>query len=172
MPTPTYTPLANLTLGSSAATVTFSSINTSLYRDLVLVTSITSSDATGAYTYLWLNSDSGENYSFVSAWGNGSSGYSAASTATSVGTITSGNPPHSTSNREIATYNIMDYSATDKHKTVLIRSSSASVLTGMAAYRWASTSAVNSLSLFTRNGYSQSQDFLAGSTFALYGIAA
>jgi hypothetical protein len=46
MPTPTYTPLATVTLGSSASSVTFSSIP-GTYRDLILIFDGTGSGTTG-----------------------------------------------------------------------------------------------------------------------------
>ena len=46
MPTPTYTPLATVTLGTSAASVTFSSIPAT-YRDLILIFDGTGSGSTG-----------------------------------------------------------------------------------------------------------------------------
>ena len=64
---------------------------------------------------------------------------------------------------------IMDYSATDKHKTLLSRTNinndtypGASATAG----RWASTAAITSILLFPSSG-----SWLTGSTFALYGIA-
>jgi hypothetical protein len=57
-----YTALANVTLGSSAASVTFSSISQS-YRDLVLVITATTSAVDNAF--IRFNSDSGSNYNIV-----------------------------------------------------------------------------------------------------------
>jgi hypothetical protein len=62
MPTPTYTPLANVTLGATAATVTFGSIPATM-RDLVVIVNGTTSS--NVFTGLRFNSDSGSNYTFV-----------------------------------------------------------------------------------------------------------
>ena len=62
----------------------------------------------------------------------------------------------------------MDYSATDKHKTMLSRGGSSSFGVGMNAGRWANTSAVTSVLVIGQSGL----DFAAGSTFYLYGIEA
>ena len=59
----TYTPLATSTLGSAAASVTFSSISGS-YTDLVLVISCAQSAAGGGLRFQF-NSDTGGNYSTV-----------------------------------------------------------------------------------------------------------
>jgi hypothetical protein len=58
----------------------------------------------------------------------------------------------------------MDYSVTDKQKTVLSRTNS-SFGTDITAGRWASTSAITSVTVYPSSG-----DFEIGSTFALYGI--
>ena len=157
MPTPTYTPLANITLTGSSSTVTFSSIS-GAYRDLVLI--ITGTDSGGTRPAIRLNSDSGLNYSYVKMTGNGSTATSATSNAFEVhlATFTSSTP---------ATYivNVMDYSATDKHKTVLVRSARSDSDTVAIANRWASTSAVTSITVLDTT-------WASGSTMALYGIAA
>jgi len=65
----------------------------------------------------------------------------------------------------------MDYSATDKHKTVLVKrgvSDATGYSVGMEAGRWASTSAITSINIFDQSG----DTFDAGSSFALYGVAA
>jgi hypothetical protein len=157
MPTPTYTPLANLTLGSSASTVTFSSISQA-YRDLILVFSGTTSVDT--QIRVRFNSDSGSNYSWVQMFGNGSVAGSVSGTDTSLrgtnfNTVVGQN-----------TVQIMDYSATDKHKTVLIRRSR-DTDTIAAAERWANTAAITTITLVTNSG-----TYNSGTTFALYGIVA
>ena len=161
MPTPTYTPLATVTLGSSASSVTFSSIPAT-YRDLVLVfqSAITSGSVGIKMNF---NSDTGSNYSTVRMYGSGST---TASDVNGDGTadIDVGYYGTSLSHTEIQ---IMDYSATDKHKIVLGRLTltSTGYVTAEAA-RWANTSAITSIVLQPR-----SSTFVAGGTFNLYGIA-
>lgn len=165
MPTPTYTPLANLTLGSSAASVTFSSINQG-FRDLVLVvTGITSIDDFNN-AYLTFNSDTGTNYSTVQMRGDGSSTSSVSSSSTNRGWIAQ-NPTFILGATTTALVSIMDYSATDKHKSWLARTDRAGGSTTALAGRWASTSAITSVQIKI-----DSLNFGSGSTFALYGIAA
>ena len=158
MATPTYTPLANITLGSSAASVTFSSISQA-YRDLILVVA-----GTGASTYalrLRYNSDTGSNYSRVGMGGNGSSTFSFSGSDTSVGLglwqSTQGN----------IILQVMDYSAVDKHKTGLSRSNSVNAETIAIAHRWANTSAITTMQI-----YGESANIDAGTSFALFGVAA
>ena len=161
MPTPTYTALATVTLGSSASSVTFSSIPAT-YRDLILVANGTiglSSDN----VILRFNSDSGSNYSNVVMVGFGTSSVeSAASTTTSIVRATAGNI------QSTNIWNIMDYSATDKHKTVLSRSgTNSSTSVSAAAERWANTAAITSIYVAAL-----STTLSAGHTFSLYGVIA
>lgn len=162
MPTPTYTALSTITLGSAAASVTFGSIPAT-YRDLVLVAAHERSVTTGMRVRL--NGDTGSNYNFVRAMGDGSTATSGAASNFTFAAITqidfSGNTQLLTS------FNFMDYSATDKHKTFLVRSNSASNGTGMDAHRWASTSAINTILIYLTSG-----NYNAGSTFSLYGVIA
>jgi hypothetical protein len=164
MGTPTYTPLANITLGSSAASVTFSSISQS-YRDLVLVSFMgVSADIDIATQF---NSDTGSNYTYVNMRGNGStatSGTGASAGAYFAFGLQNVTVPTNTQTNVIM--NIMDYSATDKHKVALKRVNEAGTGTQAFAGRWASTSAITSIKLTPQGG-----NFNSGSTFALYGIA-
>lgn len=168
MPTNTYTALATITLGSTDSEVVFASIPAG-YRDLVFSISIlgTSNDQS---CVMQLNSDTGANYSNVrmSGWGASYGSNTSGSTYIFVsgynyGVATSGA-------YTIAQGSIMDYSATDKHKSTLIRSRSSrdngDTDTTAGAGRWANTAAVTSLKFYLTGG-----SFAAGSTFSLYGIA-
>jgi hypothetical protein len=72
------------------------------------------------------------------------------------------------SSQGVNTVQVMDYSATDKHKTLLARASYAGNQAQAAAARWASTSAITSITLFMDAGRS----FATGTTFSLYGVIA
>lgn len=163
MGTSTYTPLANLTLGSSAASVTFSSIS-GAYRDLVLVLSGTTSDANPSIN-MRLNGDSSSAYPYVRMTGNGSS---AASFSDSSQTWANIAPYAGWRSTTIANtiVNIMDYTATDKHKAILSRNNLSDSGVEAEAIRWPSTSTVTTILVYPSSG-----NFAAGSTFALYGIA-
>jgi len=165
MPTPTYTPLATVTLGSSASSVTFNSIPAT-YRDLIVVVNGTPSGA-GGVNYR-ANGDTGSNYSYVSMRNNGSSPSSEAGTLT----VFLGQNSSSTSGtRLMNVFQIMDYSATDKHKTGLARasynqSSNSADVTEANAVRWANTAAINSLTVLS------AVNLNIGTTFSLYGVIA
>jgi hypothetical protein len=68
---------------------------------------------------------------------------------------------------------IMDYSANDKHKSILSRMNhlgSTDTATNASASRWANTAVVTSVTIFSGTGYTQ--PFASGSTFSLFGVAA
>ena len=165
MPTPTYTPLATVTLGTATASITFSSIPAT-YRDLILVINGTMASA-GNFSYR-LNGDSGNNYNIVyaQAWNGG----------VLSGTLSPENRmlpwvPNNidTSGNFYWQSQLMDYAATDKQKTALNRINglnSGSQLTAMSAGRWANTAAVTSMNVIA------TQNFSVGSTFSLYGVIA
>jgi hypothetical protein len=166
MATPTYIALATTTLGSTDSQIDFASIPSS-FRDLVLVVNATTS--ANAVVALRLNSDSGGNYYFVQMRGYSST--AASGSASGVAQIWISDSASVAGDPIMLKAQIMDYSATDKHKTVLGRAdysnSNNGSLVEATANRWASTSAVNAISIFTSSG-----SFSAGSTFSLYGIEA
>jgi len=158
MPTATYTPLATVTLGSSASSVSFASIPAS-YRDLILVCDYTGS--TTAVVTLRYNSDSGANYSTVVMTGTSTGVSSFTGSSLNVGAMYG-------SNKNTTVFQVMDYSATDKHKTSLQRNDNAQQSEVVAtAGRWANTAAITSISLTPTSG-----TLSTGATFNLFGIVA
>jgi hypothetical protein len=159
-----WVPLQNITLASAASSVTFSNIP-GTFRDLVVIAAGEPTSGGGGIFRLQLNGDTGSNYSIVTAEGSGSAAQSGALTTTFMqlsfhrSTVIDGFfNPH--------IINLMDYSATDRHKIALIRSSASSNGVGMVAGRWASSSAITSIRLFIESG-----NWDVNSTFALYGIS-
>ena len=154
----TYDLLDSTTLASSASSVTFSSISQD-YRDLVLV--VSGNNATGDQTLrIQINGDTGSNYYSVRMNGSGS-------TATSNALSAQNNVQLGVfgTTQAVCITQIMDYSATDKHKTLLSRGDLAASSTRATAGRWANTSAITSIYVYGSNSY----NFAA--TFSLYGIA-
>jgi hypothetical protein len=161
MPTPTYTPLATVTLGTATGSVTFSSIPAT-YRDLILVLDGT---RTGNNNIQFrFNNDSATNYSWVVAAGNGSSADSYTESLTFIPVAAY---VLQTNTQLNTIFQIMDYSATDKHKTALGRFSQAGSSVSMVAGRWANTAAITSIRVFTGNN-----DFGTGTVMSLYGVIA
>ena len=107
-----------------------------------------------------MNSDAASNYTYVEGAGDGSSASSSANTYNFMyaGYI-------NTTGRTMSVTQIFDYAQTDKHKTALTRFAKADNYVIMIGSRWASTAAVNAISLSPQSG-----SFTSGSTFSLYGI--
>ena len=148
MPTPTYTLIDSVTLGSSASSVTFSSISATGKGDLVLVVNVQNG------VTMQFNGDSGSNYSYVQMSGNGSETKSYTESSQSYlagGWYT---------NAGLHRLEIFDYSNTTIHKSCLKRNDKAGAATLAMAGRWGSTAAITSVST---NG-----SLLAGDTFHLY----
>jgi hypothetical protein len=160
MPTPTYVSLATYTLSSTDSEIIFSSIPAT-YRDLILV--IEGTKTNNADVRLRFNSDTGNNYSYVFMSGQGGSAQSSA--ASSQNSIILGFAP--ASQRQLSITSIMDYSAIDKHKTILSRNNDQSHNVSAWAGRWANTNAVNNVNITLTAG-----SWNIGSTFSLFGIAA
>ena len=168
----TYIPLATTTLSSIASSYTFSSISGS-YTDLVLVGSNLKSDTNDRGCKLQFNGDTTSTYAAYYLIGYNNTVTAARdavqtfiqwlgfnlglSTTTNVGTIVT---------------NILNYSNTTKHKTVLNRGSYKNNTLGPESYSqvstWRSTAAITSITV----SISGSGSFAVGSSFTLYGIAA
>ena len=159
MATPTYIPLATVTLAAASLGVTFTSISQD-YGDLIIVFNGTFGGF--ASPTLQFNGDSGSNYSYVYMQKAGTGTNSSSGTVTNVGM----NSANYDTNIGTTIFEIMDYSATDKHKTVLAGDRTSREFNGVTAYasRWANNSAITTISVNTSNS------FQAGSTFKLFGI--
>lgn len=163
MPTPTYTPLATVTLGSSAASVTFSSIPAT-YRDLVLVVNAKNTVGANYNSLARLNGDTGNNNPSIFMMGNSSGAVGVIRNVDGAGQIGYSN---SSSNSTIIAQ-FMDYSATDKHKTILSRSNAEAERVSAHAIRWTNTAAITSIAVLIEGGAT----WATGGRFDLYGILA
>ena len=161
----TYEPIATTTLGSSANSVTFSSIP-STYTDLIVV--YQAGVVSGAADLsLQFNGDTASNYSATYLYGSGSS---AASARTSNGTKidTTGLGYMDTTLNQSNIIQIMNYANTTTYKTCLVRVGNAGNGLSAVVGLWRKTpEAINSVKLF-----SSSNNLAVGSTFTLYGIKA
>ena len=162
----TYEPIATQTLGSAAASVTFSSIS-GTYTDLVLVIGNLTASATGQGLNLQFNSDTGSNYSVTHLSGNGSS--AASGRQTSASNIQAGYAVVGASTTEPSTIiiNVQNYSNSTTNKTVIARTSLAGSEVDANVGLWRNTAAINTIRIFTGSANMQT-----GSTFTLYGIKA
>ena len=157
----TYEPIATTTLGSAAASITFSTIS-GAYTDLVLIMNGKNTVAFDNWR-LTLNNDTGSNYSYTYLLGNGSaasSGRGSNATPMYIGGI-----PSSDFGTNIA--HINNYSNTTTYKTVISRASSATNDAAAWVNLWRSTSAITRIDL-TLNA----DNFNTGCVATLYGIKA
>lgn len=162
----TYEPIATTTLGSAAASITFSSI-AGTYTDLRIVIPFFKETATSQTSLVvQFNSDTGTNYSFTSVSGNGTSASSNRSSndnyifANFITDATSTFPC-------FTTVDVFSY-AGSTFKTVLATGSSDKNGSGSVERTvglWRSTSAINTIKLQSQIG-----NFATGTTATLYGI--
>lgn len=160
--TPTYILLNQITLAAASSSVTFSNIPQN-YGDLVLC--INGSLSSSGVTQLNPNGDSANTnrsavYMSGSVIAGASSGTLGAQNVRNIGSLNG-------TSRFNAEIQLMDYSATDKHKTFLIRYDDSAVATEAMVQRYAVTTALTSLNLTTSGG-----NFTVGTTFYLYGVYA
>lgn len=161
----TYTPIASITLGANATTVTFSSIPQT-YTDLILIVSSQGTRATyGGDLTVKINSDSSSNYSITSLTGNGSTATSTRASNQSSLSLGGDIGPASTSTYTPTIIHFFNYSNATTYKTILSRHNNAGQRVALICGLWRSTSAITQINL-TANGY----DYVSGSTFNLYGI--
>jgi hypothetical protein len=157
MPT-TYDPIATTTLGSAAASVTFSSI-TGTYTDLVLISDAILVSGTGAARFRF-NSDTGTNYSNTYVYGDGSTAASGRSTSqTSLDYTFLG------TSRSTTVTSIQNYSNATTNKTLISRGNGGAIVIAYIGL-WRNTGAITSIEIIG------SVNFNTGSTFTLYGIKA
>ena len=159
MPT-TYEPIATTTLGSAAASYTFSSIPAT-YTDLVVV-SFLQSASTNDSAVMQFNGAAGTAYSWTQLTGNGTAASSQRSSNTSSARF--GNDIPSTNYATVITQ-IQNYSNSTTNKTLISRSNNAAAAVYSHVAMWRSTAAINEIKIITQAGNIQT-----GSTFTLYGI--
>ena len=159
----TYTPIASITLGAAASSVTFSSIPQT-YTDLVLV--MNTKGSTANYPRVIINSDSGSNYSRTYLTGTGTSAVSGRNSNLVGNASLTAYAVNSSSNFVLnIIVNVFNYSNTTTYKTMLSKANDANTGVDLSSILWRSTSAITNLQLALDTG-----DYASGSTFNLYGI--
>jgi hypothetical protein len=163
MPTPTYTALANITLSAAATGISFASIP-STYRDLIVVVQAKGT-SDGQLLRVTFNSNSATIYNRQRMSSNGSTA-SAAEVEDSAQFIFSATSATAIGDSAQQIINVLDYSLSNKNKTVLARSDNGNAGTDAFSGEWKNTAAVTSIEVYSN------QNLDSGSTFALYGIVA
>lgn len=157
----TYTPIATTTLGSNAASYTFSSIP-STYTDLIIVVYGTATGS-GSNAYVQYNADTSSNYSNLYMYGSGSSAISGTNTTQTQANFGYVNATYGTSICQI-----QNYANSNVYKTFLGKWNNTDVLVAASVSTWRSTSAITSILVGCGSGNS----FITGTSITLYGIAA
>ena len=164
--TSTEVALATTTLGSAAASISFSSIS-SAYTDLrVVLTALGDATALGYDLRSRINGDTATNYSRTYIAGSGSAASSSRVTSQTYITATQ-NAGLSTTIPSLFTFDYFSY-AGSTNKSLLLTSSQDQNGSGDVNRQvalWRSTSAITSVSFFPQTG-----NFAAGTTATLYGI--
>lgn len=155
--------ISTTVLSSSQSSVTFDVTGLgSTYKHLQLRMAHQHNTSAGLVA-IRLNSDSGSNYSRHYLDGNGSSVVSGSEASMTY--LQVGYSPASYFNA--AVFDLLDAFSTTKYKTSrTLFGSVANPAVSLASSNWGSTSAVTSVTVFVREGYS----FVSGSRFSLYGI--
>jgi len=158
----TYEKIASTTLGSTATSVTFSSIPAT-YTDLVIIVNGSYTFASGIDSYgIRANGDTGNNFSRLVLSGNGTAVTSSTIDNTNImliGLLGAGNTTN--------IINVNNYSNTTTYKTFIARADGVSGLVRANVGTWRSTAAINSL-FFDGSG----NTIAIGTTFTIYGIKA
>lgn len=155
-------------LGSDTSSVTFSSIAQTYKHLQVRVTMRSTNGGTSSLFYIRLNGDTGTNYS--RHWLRGDGATPAANAGSSEAQAWLG---YMTANADTsnafspAILDIADYASTTKNKTMRLVSGSIGGFkqVGLWSGGWYNTAAVTSITLFPN-----SNNFMTGSRFSLYGI--
>jgi len=157
MPTITYTPIATITLATSASNITFTGLSGS-FRDLVIIGDTYMSSGSMEIRY---NADSGAFYPYVFLKAAG--GIDSYNDTLTQISPTSGVGDSATSPTSFK-MDVFDYAQTDKHKQAMIRIGR-SDWTAIHTVRYAKTDAITSVSFIGGT-------YVAGSTISIYGVLA
>jgi hypothetical protein len=173
VPTPVndYESIATTTLGSSAATITFSSIPAT-YTHLQVrgIARDTSAGTTEIDIIMRYNGDSATNYAFHYLYGNGSvAGGAGLGTRSDPRAGLAVNNGAAANIFGVVVADILDYKSTNKYKTTQVlagtdRNGGGTVVAESTL--WMNTAAITQIDLTVSGGSS----FTANSQFALYGI--
>jgi hypothetical protein len=162
----TYEPITTQVLGSTAGTVTLTSIPQT-YTDLILV--VNAGDTpTATVMRAQFNNDTANNYSETKLKGNGSTVSSSRITTNSE--LNVGETAYmstASSSNALYTLHFMNYSNTTTQKTVFYRAGNPNFGDELCVGLYRSTAAITSIKLFPPGN-----SFTSGSTFTLYGIKA
>lgn len=167
-----YVLLAEQTVSATVATITLSNIPQTGYTDLKLVASARGTAGSLPDVMLRFNGDSGSNYQAVEVTGDGASGSTNAYTTTDAHFQANGNTTTASTYTNTEVY-IPNYSVAGVAKPFFAdavqenNTTSTLVQSRLIAWRWSGTAAISTINILTNGG-----NYVEGTTFSLYGIAA
>ena len=161
----TYEPIATTTLGSAASSYTFTGISGS-YTDLILVSAFGTDNPCSINLNMGSGSvDTSTNFSWTYLRGDGTAAGS--SRGSSDSRIFSGETNTSNLQTNIIIH-FQNYSNTTTNKTSISRFNHSTKVAQATVGLWRNTAAIDQIRLTAAGG----ANFIIGSTFTLYGIAA
>lgn len=158
--------ISTTVLGANTASVTFSGLNTGIYKHLQIRITDRSTAAGSSQAYIRFNGDSGANYSEHQIYGGGSSvgtyGGASVNLAPLGSGAESGAPANAFSGRIV---DILDPFNTTKNTSIRELQGLGPTRIGLYSAGWYNTAAVTTIEIgmFSAN-------FVTGSRFSLYGI--
>ncbi len=162
---PSYESIASTTLGSTTATITFSSIPAT-YQHLQLRFAASASTVSGLR--IQFNSDTGSNYAWHQVYGTGAAVVAGAGTSQASIALGYDNKANISFPAPGVT-DILDYTNTNKYTTIrTLTGTEQNTADGLIIYRsglWMNTAAITSMTIFLDSG-----SFNQYSSFALYGL--
>jgi hypothetical protein len=163
MATPTYEAIATYTMPSAAASYTFTSVSSS-YTDIVLIGNLMAGSTNFDIQVGNGSADTGSNYSSTRVYGNGSAAGSDRQSNNTTGML--GNVSNSATVLTNFIVSFQNYKNTSTYKSIVARFNDSSAITFAIAGLWRSTSAINTIKIYSTNA----SNIPSGSTFTLYGI--
>jgi hypothetical protein len=170
-----YESIATVTLGSVAASITFSSIPATYQHLQIRISAKWDYAVAPDFTNLVVraNADSGNNYSYHRIWGNGTGiglGSSGTVDAAYLQTMMPTNTSGETNVFGASIVDILDYADTNKYKTFRALGGfdrNGSGVSALVSASWRNTSAISNITIAPDAGAS---GWMQYSSFALYGI--
>jgi hypothetical protein len=162
-------PITTTTLSTNTASVTFSDIPQNYEHLQLRVMARANVLVSVRNITLQINSDTTNNYYRHYVVGTGASAVAGSDAGTVMFLGNATGTDYSSSAFGVSIYDILDYSNTNKYKTVRCIYGQENNTNGQAAFGsglWKSTNAINSITFTTEGNYS----FMQYSHFALYGI--
>lgn len=163
----TYEKIQTTTLGSATSTISFTGVS-SAYTDIILAFALKSNSSNNPTLRLTFNGSS-TGYSGRQMYGNGvAPGSNNNTNAAFISIARSAGSPTPSGETALLLLHVMDYTNTNKYKTIFAQYNSNSTGGELDVGLWQNTAAINQIDIVSPT----SNDFAVGSVVTLYGIKA